>query len=263
MEKLTYTEAYWKRLEEHRKNIKRDGAPGQAGDGLYQCTKCNDTGCEIIYVEVGGQVLMESRTCECQARQRKALRYKQSGIPSAFDSKTFDNFDTFNLELLTMIKNKALEYVEGYSQEGPSLYITGLSGAGKTHLSVAICKALIEKGINVYYMIYREEITKLKQVQFNDEKYADAIEPFKKVELLYIDDLFKGKISDTEVNIIYEIVNYRYNNNLPMIISTEIPIDGVRHIDSAIAGRIEEMCHRDGAKNLVSFGKIQNRRTSA
>ena len=37
----------------------------------------------------------------------------------------------------------------------------------------------------------------------------------------FIDDFLKGRTTESDVNIVYEIVNYRYNNNLPVIISTE------------------------------------------
>lgn len=43
--------------------------------------------------------------------------------------------------------------------------------------------------------------------------------------MLLIDDLFKGSISKSDVNIMFEIVNSRYFNNLPIMISCEMGID--------------------------------------
>ena len=56
-----------------------------------------------------------------------------------------------------------------------------------------------------------------------------------------IDDLFKGKITDSDINIIYEIIDYRYFKSLPVIITTEKSIDELLKIDEAIGSRLYEM----------------------
>jgi DNA replication protein DnaC len=59
--------------------------------------------------------------------------------------------------------------------------------------------------------------------------------------MLLIDDLFKGRITESDVNIVYEIVDYRYFKNLPVIITTEKTIDQLIDIDEAIGSRLYEM----------------------
>ena len=61
-------------------------------------------------------------------------------------------------------------------------------------------------------------------------------------QLLYIDDLLKGRTTDTDLNILYEIINYRYMNYGPMVISTEKTPEQLIDFDEAIGGRILEMC---------------------
>ncbi|WP_270504720.1 hypothetical protein [Paraclostridium sordellii] len=56
-----------------------------------------------------------------------------------------------------------------------------------------------------------------------------------------IDNLFKGSISKSDVNIIFEIVNFRYFNNVPIIISCEMGIDEILDIDEAVGSRLYEM----------------------
>lgn len=60
--------------------------------------------------------------------------------------------------------------------------------------------------------------------------------------VLYIDDMLKGKLTETDVNVMYEIVNYRYMNNLPLIASTEKDLEGLLVFDEATGSRIIEMC---------------------
>ena len=61
------------------------------------------------------------------------------------------------------------------------------------------------------------------------------------VDVLYIDDFFKGKISDTDKTLAFDIINYRFNNNLVTIISSELLLNDLINIDAAIAGRIKQM----------------------
>ena len=86
------------------------------------------------------------------------------------------------------------------------------------------------------------------------------IDRFKKAEVLYIDDLFKTgkapdgsvlKITGADVNVAFEIINYRYNNPaLVTIISSELTEDEILDIDEATGGRIYER-----AKKAFSIGK--------
>ena len=64
---------------------------------------------------------------------------------------------------------------------------------------------------------------------------------YKKCKVLLIDDLFKGSISGSDVNIMFEIINYRYLNGLPVIVSCEKSIDEIMNIDEAIGSRLYEM----------------------
>lgn len=76
----------------------------------------------------------------------------------------------------------------------------------------------------------------------DSEYYKKFISKFQNCDILLIDDLFKGKVNDSDVNIMFEIINYRYINNLPMIINSEFLIDRLLYFDEAIGSRIYEMC---------------------
>ena len=76
----------------------------------------------------------------------------------------------------------------------------------------------------------------------DSEYYKKFISKFQNCDILLIDDLFKGKVNDSDVNIMFEIINYRYINNLPMIINSEFLIDRLLYFDEALGSRIYEMC---------------------
>ena len=82
---------------------------------------------------------------------------------------------------------------------------------------------------------------KIKQNVMNMDTYEKIMNRYKQCKVLLIDDLFKGNITFSDINIIFEIVNYRYFNNLAMIISTEKCKSDLLQIDEAIGSRILEM----------------------
>jgi DNA replication protein DnaC len=76
----------------------------------------------------------------------------------------------------------------------------------------------------------------------DEEYYQNQVNKYKRARVLLIDDLFKGKLNATDINIMFEIINHRYLNQLPLIISTEFTADKLLDFDEAIGSRILEMC---------------------
>jgi DNA replication protein DnaC len=135
-------------------------------------------------------------------------------------------------------------------------FIGGQSGAGKTHICTAIAVHYIRNGKEVKYMLWRDEITKVKAVVNDPEQYGELMKALKETDVLYIDDLFKGGKGEdgqykpptaADINAAFEIINYRYNNpNLITIISSERTLVELNEIDEAIAGRIAERAKESG-----------------
>lgn len=123
-----------------------------------------------------------------------------------------------------------------------SILLCGQPGSGKTHMAAALAVNFINKGMKVEYMPYRDVITKIKQKMRDEEYYSKEIDRFQKCDILLIDDLFKGKVTSYDINIIFEIVNYRYLNHLPLIVSTEHNPEELLNFDEACSSRICEMC---------------------
>ena len=131
--------------------------------------------------------------------------------------------------------------------------VLGQVGSGKTHLSMAICNELMDRGISVVYMGYRDAITGIKQNMMDSVYYNKMMNRYKSARVLFIDDLFKGKITDSDVNIMFELINYRYFNNLPLIVSSECGVDRLIGIDEALGSRLVEM-----SKNYIISIKAKN-----
>ena len=91
-------------------------------------------------------------------------------------------------------------------------------------------------------MPYRDIITKIKQNMVDEEYYQAMISKFQVCDVLLIDDLFKGKVNESDINIMFEIINYRYLNFLPVIVSSEFNIERLLAFDEGVGSRVYEMC---------------------
>lgn len=206
-------------------------------ESIYICNKCKDR----LFVEVDGGFI----ECECRELRIAEDKLKASGLSEEFRKMRFDNFDySKSIDLMNAFKN-AKEYSKSFKtiriERQNSIIFTGQVGSGKTHLGMAASNALLDASIGVIYMPYRNTITKLKQTVMDEVNYQKEMSKYKNAAVLFIDDLFKGKITESDVNIMYEIVDYRYLKGLPFIITTEKTIEDLIDIDEAIGSRLYEI----------------------
>lgn len=183
-------------------------------------------------------------------------RLKISGLSAAFGSK---RLDTFKLDgrphQVRTAYNTARNYVEQFDtirqSENNWLALLGQVGCGKTHLTIGIANALMAQHIGVVYMPYRDEITRIKQVITDEAEYNRVMNRLKNAQVLVVDDLFKEALvtrngekvlNDSDLRIMFELLNHRYFKRLPVIISSEHYISRLLDMDEGLGSRIFEMC---------------------
>lgn len=207
----------------------------------YNCNRCSDTGW-ILVPQKNKQPLAIS--CDCREIEKIKNEWEYSGINLEQSNHTFANFKAWN-ESSQVVKDTALSYYNEFNtirnQRRNSILFCGQVGSGKTHCSIALALNFLKQRIKVVYMPYRDVITKIKQNMLDHEYYTKTISKYQLCEVLLIDDLFKGKVNESDINIVFEIINYRYLNFLPIIVSSEFPIDKLLYFDEAIGSRIYEM----------------------
>lgn len=222
-------------LEKRLAELKKDNA--EPVEVEYKCNKCHD----LMFIEEDGGFV----PCECRQVRIAEDKLKQSGISEEFKTKKFNNFNGGISESIRNAYSLSIEYVKQFKQikdtRHNSILLCGQVGSGKTHLASAISNKLLEGCVGVIYMPYRLTITDLKQSITDKINFQREMNRYQNAQVLFIDDLFKGKYTESDINIIYEIIDYRYLKNLPMIITTEKTIDDLIDIDEAIASRIYEM----------------------
>lgn len=209
----------------------------------YNCPACLNRG--FVYVPNGDYVI--TRDCSCMDIRRSLMNVERSGIKQQLERCTFNNFDTGEPWQAALLSG-AKRFLHDHT--GKWFFAGGQVGCGKTHICTALCGEFLKSGIAVRYMLWRDEIVKLKATVTDSNEYDAMIYPLKKAPVLYVDDFFKTGDNDdgskkrptqADVNVAFELLNYRYNNpELITIISTERSVDDLLSCDEATGSRIYE-----------------------
>lgn len=220
------------------------------------CPKCLNRGNVAIPRDDGG---ISVRDCDCMKVRRCFWEMERSGLKNIISEKTFEAF-TATEPWQQTIKAGAMAYAQ--NPDGWLLFC-GQPGSGKTHLCTAVARHRLLAGDEVRYMSWRDKVAELKALSLDSERRGEIIAGYKSAQFLYIDDLFKvGRAADgtsnptgADVSLAFEIINYRYVNHLPTIVSTEKSPQELVGIDEATGSRIIELAGR----NVFSIGRDMGR----
>ena len=156
-------------------------------------------------------------------------------------SMTFDEFDHKRLELpleqrqnLRQAFNLAVEFAR--SPEG-WLIFQGVNGCGKTHLAAAIANYQLAQGKPVFFVVVPDLLDHLRSTFSPDSKisYDKFSEKIKEVPLLILDDFGEQSATPWAQEKLYQLINYRYNARLPMVVTTCLSLD---EIETRISSRM-------------------------
>jgi DNA replication protein DnaC len=154
---------------------------------------------------------------------------------------TFDNFDHKRLDLpleqrenLRTAFNQAVEFAR--SPEGWVIF-HGLNGCGKTHLAAAIANYRLAQGKPVLFVVVPDLLDHLRSTFSPDSKisYDEFFEKLKETPLLILDDFGEQSATPWAQEKLYQLINYRYNARLPMVVTTCLSLD---EIDTRISSRM-------------------------
>lgn len=214
-------------LEQRRQLLALHGYPEDYCKPQYECDQCNDSG----YVGI--------KMCVCMRRRLVEAGMESSGLGGLMKKQSFDNFSldyykNNRQDYARMEQNfrKVKSYAEAFElteQNHPkSLLFLGGTGLGKTHLSTAVAKTVIERGYDVFYNSAVGMISDFECRRFGNTAAmgdADNTERYVSCDLLILDDLGTEMVNQFTQSTLYYILNTRLNMNRPTVISTNLKAD--------------------------------------
>ena len=225
---LARIEAEAKELERQRAEILvKNGFPADYTEPEYECEACGDTG----YVDY--------KMCACMRKKLILAGYESSGIGTLMQSQSFENFslDYYKSDRMTylLMQNnlqRAHEYARSFHPaKSENLAMFGGTGLGKTHLSTAIARVVIEGGWDVVYVSCVDMFADYEAQRFGNSTGTPTgadLSRYTDCDLLIIDDLGTELSNQFTTSCLYGLLNTRLNRHLPVILSTNLETDEFR-----------------------------------
>jgi DNA replication protein DnaC len=178
--------------------------------------------------------LANNEFCQVWAIEPASPLESRSGLElELLRNMTFDNFDHKRMDLppdqrenLRMVFSGA----EGFARSPEGwLIFQGVNGCGKTHLAAAIANYRRAQGKPVLFVVVPELLDHLRSTFSPDSKisYDEFFEKLKETPLLILDDFGEQSATPWAQEKLYQLINYRYNAQLPMVVTTCLSLEEI------------------------------------
>lgn len=225
--------------------------------GEYQRTR--------LWHEYGGRIAEKLSRCphcireeieQAKSTRRNLLVEKlteQANIPDRFANCCFDSYEAVNKEA-----KYNLDVLKAYSSAWPKMYDAGTSlilcgkpGTGKNHLAVSLAKSIIEKHqASVLLTSVMRIIRAVRRSWGKDSERSeeDVIAFYTGLDLLIIDEVGIQYGSESEMIILFDIMNTRYERMLPTVLISNL---APGEISQVIGDRLTDRMVEGGGATLV------------
>lgn len=212
------------------------------------CPVCNDTRWKTVS-RAGVDTVVR---CDCWRHDLAARLLKEARIPPRFSRSELETFEP-DTDSQREALRKARSFVEQFPVVDKGLLFHGPYGVGKTHLAVAILKAVIRKCSARGYFFETPDLLRQVRNTYNntvDETEMGVLGPVLNAELLVLDDLGSEKTSEWVQETLGLVVNARYNARRPTVLTSNLrdPLDTTDpnsfmfQIGARTRSRLREMC---------------------
>jgi DNA replication protein DnaC len=215
--------------------------------GDPECKICHGLGYVRIDVPVGHPDFGKVRPCICRkeeildAVERRLFSFSNL---NALAHLTFESFNPDGKQGISSLDSASVRRAYEAAQEFASkldgwLLIEGKFGCGKTHLAAAIGNQVVKEQTLETIFITTPDLLDVLRFAYSDpeESFEERYEHIRKVPLLILDDFGTHNATQWAQEKLFQIINYRYINQLPLVITTNLPLDD---IESRIRSRLQD-----------------------
>lgn len=214
-------------------------------DAAEVCPICHGVGFVRLDVPIGHPRFGKAVPCICkrqEIQEKRLARLRQASNLQHLQKMTFDTFQTdrHGSAEVSFALRDALQTARSFAAQ-PSgwLVFTGTYGCGKTHLAAAIANDRVERGLPVLLVVVPDLLDYLRAAYAPNSPatYDERFEQVRQVELLILDDLGTQNATPWAAEKLYQLLNYRYNAELPTVITTN---QGLQDMDPRLASRLRD-----------------------
>lgn len=189
-----------------------------------------------------------------EKRDRWERKVVGSGIPERFRNRSLSNFvadSAGKKRALDFATRYAGSFTDGAFESGQSAVFIGKPGTGKTHLAVGIGMSAIERGHSVMFCTVMRAIRRVKDTwsRGSEESESEAVAALVFPDLLILDEVGVQFGSETEKNILFDVLNDRYEQRKPCILLSNLCLADVK---AFLGERIFDRLREDGGE-VVAF----------
>ena len=223
------------------------------GAPIYEsCSKCAEE--EAARQEEEDKRAAEERAAREEERRLQDL--EELGIRKRFYATTFDTFIP-----ATPAERKVLEACRGYverqagvAKSGENLFLIGRPGTGKNHLAVSIIREWTgERKI----LKLAEMVRDIRQAYSAHTNEQNDIERYAHLDLLALNEVGIQFGTDAERNLLFEVLDLRYENMLPTILISNLNVQGIKDF---VGGRVVDRLLENGTVLEFTWESYRTRR---
>ncbi len=186
------------------------------------------------------------QVCDCRAgqlrQQARSSLYKLSNLEE-LAHLTFDNFEPRGQIGLGTAQAESLERAFNHAQQFASglngwLVLQGPYGCGKTHLAAAVANFVVDLGVPTLFLTVPDLLDNLRfSYNSTESTFEERFESIRQTPLLIMDDFGTENATSWAQEKLFQILNYRYINSLPLLITTNLSFS---QLEGRISSRLQD-----------------------
>ena len=154
---------------------------------------------------------------------------------NSFQPRGHKGLGKMQADSLEMAFNQARHYAKNLNGW---LFLQGGYGSGKTHLAAAIANFAVEMGVPTLFLTVPDLLDMLRfSYSSEDTTFEERFNEIRNASLLILDDFGTQNTTGWAQEKLFQIINYRYINKLPLVVTTNLSLD---EIDARIRSRIQD-----------------------